>query len=135
MVGSAKGVFKVHGKVAGRDFVREVPVTLAVNESAHDALPALWARAKVADMECDDFRGHRTADKVASAEHLVFAVKVADAGFAFEAEKAFDAVHGRASKGRRHPAPGVGNGSLGAVRSKVLVIRKAILVSHPEVHR
>jgi len=57
--GAVKGVVKLHGKVAGRDFVREIPVNFASNESGHDALPSLWARAKVAELECDDFRNEK----------------------------------------------------------------------------
>ncbi len=57
--GAVKGTIKLHGKVAGRDFVREIQVNFSANEPAHEALPSLWARAKVAELECDDFRNEK----------------------------------------------------------------------------
>ncbi|HYE72957.1 MAG TPA: hypothetical protein VEF04_06485, partial [Blastocatellia bacterium] len=47
---AAKGTIKLRGKVAGRDFVREIPVNFPESESKHDVLATLWARTKIDDL-------------------------------------------------------------------------------------
>jgi Ca-activated chloride channel family protein len=48
-----KGAIRVRGKMAGRDFVREIPVTLPAAEEKHDVLATLWARRKIEDLMAD----------------------------------------------------------------------------------
>lgn len=53
----ARGVIKLRGKVAGRDFARDVPVELSENESRHDVLATLWARTRIDDWMSQDYSG------------------------------------------------------------------------------
>ncbi|MEK6409755.1 MAG: VIT and VWA domain-containing protein [Acidobacteriota bacterium] len=53
----ARGVIKLRGKVAGRDFARDVPVELSENESRHDVLATLWARTRIDDLMSQDYNG------------------------------------------------------------------------------
>lgn len=46
----ANGTIVLRGKMAGQDFVRQIPVALPANESSHDVLATLWARRKVDDL-------------------------------------------------------------------------------------
>ena len=45
-----KGTIRLKGKMAGQDFVREIPVELPDVEKDHDALGTLWARQKIDDL-------------------------------------------------------------------------------------
>jgi Ca-activated chloride channel family protein len=47
--GGARGTIKLQGKVRGRDYVREIPVTLPEAEEQHDVLATLWARRSARD--------------------------------------------------------------------------------------
>lgn len=55
--GAAQGRILLRGKMSGRDFVREIPVTLPENEPQHDVLATLWARRKVDDLMSRDMNG------------------------------------------------------------------------------
>ncbi len=55
--GAASGVIKLHGKMAGRDFTREIRVDLPAARRDNDVLATLWARRKVSDLMGQDFRG------------------------------------------------------------------------------
>lgn len=54
--GNGKGTIRLRGKMAGRDFVREIPVDFSSTES-HDVLATLWARTRVDDLMSQDFNG------------------------------------------------------------------------------
>ena len=58
--GGAKGVIRLRGKSAGKNFVREIPVTLPDSEPSHDVLAALWARRRVDDLMSQDWMGAQT---------------------------------------------------------------------------
>ncbi|HET7112413.1 MAG TPA: VIT domain-containing protein, partial [Pyrinomonadaceae bacterium] len=45
-----KGSIVLRGKLAGQDFVREIPVELPETEAANDVLATLWAGRKIADV-------------------------------------------------------------------------------------
>lgn len=45
-----KGTIVLKGKMAGQDFVREIPIELPEVEENHDALSTLWARNKIDDL-------------------------------------------------------------------------------------
>ncbi len=45
-----KGIIRLKGKMAGQDFVREIPVELPDVENDHDTLSTLWARNKIEDL-------------------------------------------------------------------------------------
>ncbi|HET7287359.1 MAG TPA: hypothetical protein VFI71_07810, partial [Pyrinomonadaceae bacterium] len=44
------GTIRLKGKMAGQEFVREIPVKLPETEADHDVLATLWARRKVDDL-------------------------------------------------------------------------------------
>jgi Ca-activated chloride channel family protein len=48
------GTIVLRGKIAGQDFVREIPVELPETENSHDVLATLWARRKIDDLMAQD---------------------------------------------------------------------------------
>jgi Ca-activated chloride channel homolog len=54
------GVIRLRGKMAGKDFYREIPVSFSANESQHDVLASLWARRKVDDLMSQDWASAQT---------------------------------------------------------------------------
>ena len=58
-----KGTIRLKGKMAGQDFVREIPVELPDVEASHDALATLWARNKIDDLTAEEvaYTGDATA--------------------------------------------------------------------------
>jgi Ca-activated chloride channel family protein len=54
------GTIRLRGKMAGRDFYREIPVTFSANEARHDVLASLWARRKVDDLMSQDWASAQT---------------------------------------------------------------------------
>jgi len=61
-VGSAEGTITIHGKLGGKPWSEEVPVTLPNEEDENKALPSLWARAKIADLTAQDYLGLQRGD-------------------------------------------------------------------------
>ncbi len=57
-----KGVLRLHGKQAGRDFVREIPVMLPASEPEHDVVATLWARRKVDALMASNWNGMQSND-------------------------------------------------------------------------
>jgi Ca-activated chloride channel family protein len=53
----ARGMIRVRGKMAGRDFVREIPVDLPESQPQHDVLATLWARTRIDDLMSQDYSG------------------------------------------------------------------------------
>lgn len=53
----ASGTIKLKGKVAGRDFTREIAVDLPESESRRDVLATLWARTRIDDLMSQDYAG------------------------------------------------------------------------------
>jgi len=47
----ANGTIKLHGRMRGREFVREIAVTLPGSEAGHGALASLWARSKIEHLQ------------------------------------------------------------------------------------
>lgn len=67
--GSGSVVLK--GKIAGQEFVREIPVKLPESEESHDVLATLWARRKIDDIMGEDMMGARYSTmKPASREEV-----------------------------------------------------------------
>jgi Ca-activated chloride channel family protein len=52
-----RAMIRLKGKMAGEDFVREVPVELPETMASHDVLASLWARARVDNLMGQDFEG------------------------------------------------------------------------------
>jgi Ca-activated chloride channel homolog len=51
------GVIRLKGKMAGREFVRELAVDLPESETQHNVLASLWARARIDDLMGHDYNG------------------------------------------------------------------------------
>ncbi|HEY0765447.1 MAG TPA: VIT and VWA domain-containing protein [Pyrinomonadaceae bacterium] len=54
---AGRGTIRLKGKMAGSDFVREIPVELPETMALHDVLAPLWARARVDNLMNEDFAG------------------------------------------------------------------------------
>jgi Ca-activated chloride channel family protein len=57
-----RGVLRLRGKQAGRDFVREVPVVLPADQPAHPVLATLWARRKVDALMAQNWTGMQSGN-------------------------------------------------------------------------
>jgi hypothetical protein len=55
--GAGRGTIRLKGKMAGGDFVRDIPVEFPETMASHDVLASLWARARVDDLMGQDFNG------------------------------------------------------------------------------
>jgi Ca-activated chloride channel family protein len=55
--GGGRGVIRLRGKMAGREFAREIPVELPEAQPQHDVLATLWARARIDDLMSRDYQG------------------------------------------------------------------------------
>ena len=53
---------RLKGKVAGNDFVREIPVALPETMALHDVLAPLWARARIDDLMGQDYAGAQSGN-------------------------------------------------------------------------
>ena len=64
--GGGRALIRLKGKVAGQDFVREIPVELPEAQAQHDVLASLWARTRIGDLMSQDYagiqQGHARAD-------------------------------------------------------------------------
>jgi Ca-activated chloride channel family protein len=58
----AHGVVRLKGKMAGNDFVREIPVDFPEVQSQHDVLASLWARDRIDDLMGQDYAGLQQAN-------------------------------------------------------------------------
>ncbi|HSE19243.1 MAG TPA: VIT domain-containing protein [Pyrinomonadaceae bacterium] len=52
--GGGKGTIRLKGKMAGQDFVRDIPVDLPETEAQHDVLATLWGRRKIDDLMTEE---------------------------------------------------------------------------------
>jgi VWA domain-containing protein len=66
----AEGTIRLKGKMAGQEFVREIPVKLPETDADHDALATLWARSKVADLIDEQSALAQTPQNKSSFEQL-----------------------------------------------------------------
>ena len=55
--GTGRGTIRLKGKMAGGDFVRDIPVEFPETMASHDVLATLWARARVDDLMGQDLNG------------------------------------------------------------------------------
>ncbi|HKU72969.1 MAG TPA: TonB-dependent receptor [Pyrinomonadaceae bacterium] len=51
----AKGQIRLSGKLAGQDFVRDIPVELPEKETDHDVLSTLWGRRRIDELMQQEF--------------------------------------------------------------------------------
>jgi Ca-activated chloride channel family protein len=54
---AGRGSIRLKGKMAGVDFVRDIPVEFPETMASHDVLASLWARARIDDLMGQDFNG------------------------------------------------------------------------------
>ena len=54
---AGSGTIRLKGKMAGVDFVRDIPVNFPETMASHDVLAPLWARARIDDLMNQDFSG------------------------------------------------------------------------------
>ena len=54
---AARGTIRLKGKMAGSDFVRDIPVEFPETMASHDVLAPLWARARVDNLMSQDYQG------------------------------------------------------------------------------
>lgn len=54
---AGRGTIRLKGKMAGVDFVRDIPVDFPETMATHDVLAPLWARARIDDLMSQDFNG------------------------------------------------------------------------------
>ena len=59
---AGRGTIRLKGKMAGSDFVREIPVELPENMALHDVLAPLWARARVGNLMSEDYAGAQSGN-------------------------------------------------------------------------
>lgn len=60
--GPGRATIRLKGKMAGNDFVREIPVEFPETMASHDVLASLWARARVDDLMGQDFKGMQSGN-------------------------------------------------------------------------
>jgi len=58
----AHGIVRLKAKMAGNDFVREIPVDFPEMQSQHDVLASLWARDRIDDLMGQDYAGLQQAN-------------------------------------------------------------------------
>ncbi len=51
------GIIRLKGKMAGREFVREIAVDFPDSESQHNVLSSLWARSRIDDLMGENYNG------------------------------------------------------------------------------
>ncbi len=54
---AGRGIIRLKGKMAGREFVREIAVDFPDSESQHNVLSSLWARSRIDDLMGQDYNG------------------------------------------------------------------------------
>jgi Ca-activated chloride channel family protein len=59
---ASRGLIRLKGRAAGREFVREIPVELPQAEPQHDVLATLWARRRVDELMGQDMAGMQSGN-------------------------------------------------------------------------
>ncbi len=60
--GGTSGTIYLKGKLAGKDFVKEITVNLPEQEPQRDVLAKLWARTRIEDLMAQDYNGAQTGN-------------------------------------------------------------------------
>ena len=66
-----RGILRLRGKQAGRDFVRDISVTLPADQPAHPVLATLWARRKVDALMARNWTGMQSGDPGPEIKHAI----------------------------------------------------------------
>ena len=59
---AGSATIRLKGKVAGNDFVREIPVEFPETMASHDVLASLWARARIDNLMSRDYAGAQSGN-------------------------------------------------------------------------
>ena len=59
---AGRATIRLKGKVAGNDFIREIPVELPETMASHDVLATLWARARIDNLMAQDYAGAQSGN-------------------------------------------------------------------------
>ncbi len=59
---AGRGTIRLKGKMAGNDFVREIPVELPETMASHDVLASLWARERIDSLMDQDYSGAQSGN-------------------------------------------------------------------------
>src|SRR5262245_26158005 len=54
---ASRGAIRLRGKLAGQNFLKEIPIELPESQNEHDVLATLWARTRIDDLMSQDFAG------------------------------------------------------------------------------
>ena len=65
-----KGTIRLKGKMAGQDFVREIPVEFPETESDHDVLATLWSRRKIDELMREELESYDQTVKANKREEI-----------------------------------------------------------------
>jgi Ca-activated chloride channel family protein len=71
-----KGVLRLRGKQAGRDFVRDIAIALPASQGSNEVLATLWARRKVDDLMSQDWMGVQQGNPRAGIKEAITKVGV-----------------------------------------------------------
>lgn len=71
-----RATIRLKGKMAGEDFVRDVPVELPETMASHDVLASLWARARVDNLMDQDYQGAQTGNMRADLKDTITQIGV-----------------------------------------------------------
>jgi Ca-activated chloride channel family protein len=69
--GGGHGIIRLKGRMAGHEFVREIPVDLPESEARHDVLATLWARTRIDDLMGQDYDGLQHGDPRADLKETI----------------------------------------------------------------
>jgi Ca-activated chloride channel homolog len=59
---AGRATIRLRGKMAGHDFVREIPVELPETMASHDVLASLWARERIETLMDQDYSGAQSGN-------------------------------------------------------------------------
>src|SRR5262252_5726665 len=59
---AARGAIRLRGNLAGRTFMKEIPIELPKLQNAHDVLATLWARTRIDDLMSQNYAGIQNDD-------------------------------------------------------------------------
>jgi Ca-activated chloride channel family protein len=68
---AGRATIRLKGKVAGNDFIREIPVELPETMASHDVLASLWARARIENLMAQDYAGTQSGNMSANLKDTI----------------------------------------------------------------
>jgi Ca-activated chloride channel homolog len=69
--GTGTGALRLKGRMAGTEYVREIPVDFPETMALHDVLPQLWARGRVDDLMNHDFNNIQNGNANAEVKNTI----------------------------------------------------------------